>query len=275
MAGAIHKSRHGFTLIELLVVIAIISILAGMLLPALSNAREAARKISCLNNTKQIGLGVLIYSDVNNLLPRFVNQHDWYVYYNKSGWFSDLRPLLLQMTNTPDIYYCPSARGKRDHPDIGWEAMGGESACINYSFVGIFEWVQTTAAPTWKHNFRDLPQNWGANRSNGPTHLSQCKKPSSIAIATDAQVGYSLSGNISYPGYLWDMPDPQHAFNLFPFPHQRNGDWEGTNVVFFDGHSTWRRVEDIVDLSAPVSSGYGARYLMLDNRGTKENPHWW
>src|SRR5215203_5217128 len=113
------KTRHrvgrkAFTLIELLVVIAIIAILAAILFPVFAQAREKARQTSCLSNTKQIGLGLMMYvQDYDETYP--MNMY--------LGQNADSSPcvLLSQVAVAPyiknmDIYRCPSDPKPFDFP---------------------------------------------------------------------------------------------------------------------------------------------------------------
>ncbi|HEY3332024.1 MAG TPA: DUF1559 domain-containing protein [Capsulimonadaceae bacterium] len=194
------KRVSGFTLIELLVVIAIIAILAAVLFPVFSSAREKARQSTCASNEKQIGLALLQYNtDYDEMFPCGTQQSGY-------GWAGQIYPYV----KATYVFTCPNDLLKVSRNN------GVLQTQVSYSYNSNIACIATQAACA------------GSNVMGG--NLPQLVAPSKTVILFEYGGGKGATGT-AYSGFLTNVADPREANSWNPSNASdaayRMGNWSG------------------------------------------------
>jgi prepilin-type N-terminal cleavage/methylation domain-containing protein/prepilin-type processing-associated H-X9-DG protein len=223
------SQQRGFTLIELLVVIAIIAILASMLLPALAKAKSRGKAIQCINNLKQMGLAMILYSDeYAGYIPRG-NGYPWFLVY---------------------MPYMPEGGTDRDFRRIRIYRCAGYPNTDSRR-----RQIITYVINAWKFTG---PDDKVGSEQVGPSRLSAFEIPSDTIHLTDNENGSWRPVVTGYQDAITDLNDVWAPGHL-PFtegtparrlsPERRvaaNRHNEGVNSVFLDGHARYLKARAVV-----------------------------
>lgn len=206
------SSLQAFTLIELLVVIAIIAILAAILFPVFGRARENARRGACLSNEKQIGLGLMQYTqDYDEIYPVQTDPNGFVDNYANSAncWITRIQPYVKSWK----VFRCPSATDVTTNANL----LPKGNSDTNYQVNGL------------------LVAN--AVGSNG-IHVAAVTAPSEIIWSHELSIATSRA-NVRpvWQSSAWKFWSGPLYFNEHHF--------EGGNLLFADGHAKWRKKSQI------------------------------